>query len=143
MADYGNAAALKVNDMVSNTVIQLKPLKSENGGDTTPVVKKTTQSAIDERRQIDERKKDIEKAQEKKQKDEEVSQQMLDELSNDIESLHSIGLTFSKNKETGSTVISVINRDTNEVIREIPPKQVLDMAAKLDDMVGMLFHAKA
>jgi flagellar protein FlaG len=36
----------------------------------------------------------------------------------------------------------VINRDTDELIREIPAEKVLDMAAKLDEMIGILFDAK-
>jgi flagellar protein FlaG len=76
-------------------------------------------------------------------KGEEVSQAMLDGLSNDIASLHSVELSFSKNKETGHTVIKVINKDTNQVIREIPQQQVFNIASKLDEMVGMFFYTKA
>lgn len=79
---------------------------------------------------------------ERKIKEEEVSQEMLDELSNDIEILHSVGLSFAQHKDSGRTMVSVMNRDTDEVIRQIPAEDVLDMAVKMEEMVGLLFDEK-
>jgi flagellar protein FlaG len=36
-------------------------------------------------------------------------------------------------------MVKVVNKDTGNLIREIPPKEVLDLAAKLDEMIGILF----
>ncbi len=78
----------------------------------------------------------------RKIKEEKVSQRMLDELAKDIEILHSVGLSFAQHKDSGRTMVSVMNRDTDEVIREIPSEEILDMAVKMEEMVGLLFDEK-
>jgi flagellar protein FlaG len=40
-------------------------------------------------------------------------------------------------------MIKIVNKDTNEVILEVPPKQILDLVAKMCEMVGILFDKKA
>ena len=79
------------------------------------------------------------KAEETSQKATEVSQDLLDALEREIGSMHQVGLRFSKHDETGRTLIRVINKDTKELIREIPPEKVLDLAARLSDMIGIIF----
>lgn len=71
-----------------------------------------------------------------------LSQDTLDEISRDLETLHAVGLNFTKHEGTGRTMVRITNRDTEEVIREIPVKQVLDLAAKIEEMVGILFDEK-
>lgn len=79
---------------------------------------------------------------ESQKSNEEISQEMLDELANDIETLHSIGLSFAQHKGSGRTMISVMNRDTDELIRQLPAENILDMAAKMEEMIGLLFDQK-
>lgn len=83
-----------------------------------------------------------EAAPESKKQTEEISQKLLDEISNDIETLHSVGLNFSQHNSTGRTMVKVMNRDTDELIREIPAEKVLDMAAKIEEMIGLIFDQK-
>lgn len=45
---------------------------------------------------------------------------------------------FSIHKETKQIVVKVIDSDTNQVIREIPPEKTLDMVAKLWEMAGIV-----
>jgi|GEM_PF-1487627 len=80
--------------------------------------------------------------QEKLMREEGLSQETLDEISRDLETLHAVGLNFTQHEATGRTMVRITNRDTEEVIREIPVKQVLDLAAKIEEMVGMLFDEK-
>ena len=40
-------------------------------------------------------------------------------------------------------MIKIIDKKTKEVIREIPPKKILDMVAKMCEMVGILIDKKA
>ncbi len=108
-------------------------------------MKKKTHVVVEEQQKEAEIQKVLEKkaAEETdKKNEEELSQAMLDELSQDIEMLHSVGLSFSRHDDTGRTIVKVINKDTDELIREIPSEKVLDMAAKLDEMVGILFDTK-
>ena len=44
--------------------------------------------------------------------------------------------------DTGRVVAKIIDRDTREVIRQIPPEELLHIAARLNDLVGLLFDAE-
>ncbi|MGI6776702.1 MAG: flagellar protein FlaG [Acetivibrionales bacterium] len=45
---------------------------------------------------------------------------------------------FSIHEVTKEIMVKVINSETNEVIREIPPEKILDMIAKIWEMAGIL-----
>lgn len=49
---------------------------------------------------------------------------------------------FSYHEETNRISIKVINDDTDEVIREIPPEKTLDMIAKTLELEGILVDEK-
>lgn len=50
---------------------------------------------------------------------------------------------YQKHDVLNQMVISVIDNDTNEVIKEIPSKRILDMVAKMCEMAGILVDKKA
>jgi len=81
--------------------------------------------------------KEVEKKTEAKEP--KVSQEFLDTLEKDIEMIHNVGLKFSVDHSTGRTIIKVFNKDTGKLIREVPPESVLNLSAKLDEMMGILF----
>ncbi len=76
------------------------------------------------------------------EKDGEVIQQLLGKLEKNLDKLQTVGLQFTQHKETGRTVIKVVEEKTGKVIREIPPESFLDVVAKLDQMVGILFDER-
>lgn len=45
---------------------------------------------------------------------------------------------FSIHEKTKEIMVKVIDADTNEVIREIPPEKILDMVAKMWEMAGII-----
>jgi len=45
---------------------------------------------------------------------------------------------YSIHEKTKEVIIKVINSDTNEVVREIPPEKILDMIAKIWEMAGLI-----
>ncbi|MCX7748487.1 MAG: flagellar protein FlaG [Clostridia bacterium] len=45
---------------------------------------------------------------------------------------------FSIHEKTKQIMIKVIDSDTNEIIREIPPEKTLDMVAKMWEMAGIV-----
>jgi flagellar protein FlaG len=47
-------------------------------------------------------------------------------------------LDFSVHKSTKEVMVKVMNRETGEVIREIPPEKHLDLVADLMKMAGIL-----
>jgi len=49
---------------------------------------------------------------------------------------------FMVNEELNQIVVQVLNTRTNEVIRQIPPQQVLDAVASMLRLVGLLVDGK-
>lgn len=52
-------------------------------------------------------------------------------------------LQISIDKDTGTTVVKVVDTSTKEVIRQIPTEEALSIAKSLDKLDGMLFKQKA
>ncbi|RCK79807.1 MAG: Flagellin protein FlaG [Candidatus Ozemobacter sibiricus] len=52
-------------------------------------------------------------------------------------------LRFQIHDKTKSTMVAVIDSVSNRVIREIPSKEVLELFAKMQDYLGMIFDKKA
>ena len=54
-------------------------------------------------------------------------------------------LEFSIDEDSGQTVVRVFNRDTEELIRQLPAEHTLKLAASLEkhSTQGVLFEAKA
>ena len=50
---------------------------------------------------------------------------------------------FSMDKESGTTVVRVMDISTKEVIRQIPSEEMLAIAKALDQIQGMLIKQKA
>ena len=51
------------------------------------------------------------------------------EKASEIPAMPDIGMRYEKNKDSGDYVISIVDLDTNKVIREIPPADVQRMHA--------------
>jgi flagellar protein FlaG len=51
-------------------------------------------------------------------------------------------LRFRIHDATREVMVQVVNRDTGEVLREIPPKKILDMWAEMKRLIGMLMDKK-
>lgn len=45
---------------------------------------------------------------------------------------------FSIHERTKQIMVKVIDNETNEIVREIPPEKTLDMVAKLWEMAGII-----
>ncbi|MBK5240385.1 flagellar protein FlaG [Clostridium sp.] len=50
---------------------------------------------------------------------------------------------YQKHDVLNQMIVSVIDNNTNEVIKEIPSKKILDMVAKMCEMAGILVDKKA
>lgn len=53
--------------------------------------------------------------------------------------MHDIALNFSVHESSGRTVVTVADETTGEIIREIPSSEMLNIADKLNEMIGVLF----
>lgn len=56
--------------------------------------------------------------------------------------LKSTRCEFSYHEETNRVSIKVVDKDTEEVIREIPPEETLDMIEKMWELAGILVDEK-
>ena len=65
----------------------------------------------------------------------EKTQAFLDDLN--------IRLDFEVYEETGDLVVRIFNRETEELLREIPPEDLLKLHKKLAELRGVLFDEKA
>lgn len=52
-------------------------------------------------------------------------------------------LQFRVDDDSGRTVITVLDSETEEVIRQIPPERVLTLAKNIESLKGVLFTAEA
>jgi len=52
-------------------------------------------------------------------------------------------LRFSIDEDTGKTIIKVMDVHTEEVIRQIPSEEAIEIARTLDKVQGLLFNGKA
>lgn len=52
-------------------------------------------------------------------------------------------LQFLVHDTTGRILVKVINRETDEVIREIPPEKILDLVGHIHRFLGLLIDEKA
>ena len=67
--------------------------------------------------------------------------QTVEELSSMVQSLQR-ELNFSVDDKSGRTVIKVIDSQTDEVIRQIPSEEVIELAQMIDQHAGLLMDAK-
>lgn len=72
-----------------------------------------------------------------------------DNLGNAVDKLNKAAAVFDRSlkfqihEKTHQTVVSVIDTATNKVIRQIPSKEALDIVAKMEDYLGLIFDKKA
>ncbi|MDI6869879.1 MAG: flagellar protein FlaG [Bacillota bacterium] len=74
--------------------------------------------------------------------DKEQLQAVLDKLNIVLNALD-IQARFSVHEATKRVWVRVVNVETGKLIREIPPKRILDMAAKMMELVGLLLDERA
>jgi flagellar protein FlaG len=56
--------------------------------------------------------------------------------------LNDVDLHFSVNQSSGTIMVTVTEESSGKVIREIPSSESLQLAAKMDEMIGMIFDKK-
>jgi len=68
--------------------------------------------------------------------------QMVSGLNDLVQELHR-ELQFTLDKESGEVVIKVIDRQTEEVVRQLPPEEVLRLRERLQKAAGAIFRDTA
>ena len=49
-------------------------------------------------------------------------------------------LLFSVDESSGSTFVKVVDKETDETVREIPAKEIREIKARLEEVAGMIFN---
>ena len=75
-------------------------------------------------------------------KEPDSSRPMVADLQNNLKMISNVDLQFSVHEASGEIMVTVRNEDTGKVIREIPPSETLNLAAKIDEMIGIIFDQK-
>ena len=61
----------------------------------------------------------------------------------DTASMMRKGLAFRVDDSSGANVVSVLDVDSGEVLRQIPSEEALELAAKLTEATGILMKTEA
>ena len=59
---------------------------------------------------------------------------------NDFMKIISVGLHFSVDADTKQTVVKVVNKETGEVIRQIPSEEALRLSKAMDTLQGLIIQ---
>lgn len=62
---------------------------------------------------------------------------------NESAKLFDISLRFSLEEELKRVIVTVFDKTSEEVIRQVPPEEVVQLAKRLTEMVGVLFNETA
>ncbi|WP_340018630.1 flagellar protein FlaG [Paenibacillus sp. FSL H3-0457] len=73
-----------------------------------------------------------------------VNEQLVKTIERAIKSLEGpqTSLEISVHEKTHDIMVKVLNRETGELIREIPPEKTLDLVAKMMEIAGILIDEK-
>ena len=66
----------------------------------------------------------------------------VDEL-NDEMSSRDVSLRFRVDQDSEDVIVSVVDQESDEVIREIPPEEVVRMRERIKEMAGLLLEETA
>jgi len=72
----------------------------------------------------------------------ENAKEIVDALSELSETLQT-KLNFSVHEQTNDIVVKVIEKDTDRVIRQIPPEEMIELHEKMKDLSGFLLNSNA
>jgi len=65
-------------------------------------------------------------------------QELLDEVNARIDSLPATSVQFSVDVAAGQVILLVVDKQTQEVIRQIPPEEFLAISSRLEDLRGLI-----
>lgn len=127
--------------------MEVKPLSSSNSYNlgqskvNDSVLKKSTED-------IQERVKEKVKESEKQMNEKKVEDVSKKDLEKDIEGVnkfleqHVTSLKFQVHEDLNRLFVEVVDQKTKEVVRQIPPKEFLDMVSAMLEHVGLIVDKK-
>ena len=103
----------------------------------------TGQSALSKGADLvnDARKQKMEVAQDSGNKQQQVQPEELLQQINALTEDGVYSVRFENDKPSGSMVVKVVDRDTDEVIRQIPPEELINLTKRMNDLRGNIVNA--
>ena len=62
---------------------------------------------------------------------------------NQVVDLFNHELRFEIDDRLGKVIVKIIDKETGETIRQIPPEDMLNIMARIDEVLGMMFDERA
>ncbi|GAB6072188.1 flagellar protein FlaG [Venenivibrio stagnispumantis] len=88
--------------------------------------------------QIDNNQEQLNQKEEIKNLDEKQLKELMDNLKQKFE-YYSKYLKIEIDKDLHQPIVKIIDQKTNEVIKQIPPEEILKIMKKIEEMIGVLF----
>jgi len=64
-----------------------------------------------------------------------------DQVNKALEQLN-VKLSFNLNRDLDRMIVKVVNRESGEVVRQIPPEEMLEIAKRMEEMGGILLDER-
>ena len=90
---------------------------------------------------VDNQKKEAQNIDRVKEATDEKINRIAEAMDNYVQSIQR-DLKIQVHEETGKIMVKVTSEDGSKVIREIPPKELLDLAARMEELAGTFFDEK-
>ena len=139
----------RVNDVVSGAVVIGAMTQDNSAG--TAAQRQEQSGALAPAESLQDNQQDEEmgvqetveaNAQKKEEPNEEDMQQMMKEL-NELMSRINCNLEFSYHKEVNVMSVKMIDKETQEVIKELPPEEMIDNMIQAKDWIGAFLDKNA
>lgn len=88
----------------------------------------------------------VEKSEKSAQQEEKASDKELEHIVKDLSDMMTLmrkGLAFKIDKDSGINIVSVMDVESGELIRQIPNEEALELAQKLSEVTGLLMKTEA
>lgn len=126
------------SEMVVKPVQQVKDAEVEQSNVANSIAKETTDLKVNSNDNYSNQNQSFQEQTEEKQRD--AIKKSIEELNKNINK--NTEAQFGYHDETNRVTIKIVDKETKEVIREVPPEKTLDMIAKVWELAGMIVDEK-
>ena len=128
------------NNVVNSSSQQPIQTKVENTHRTSNTEEKMSETKKIEQQRLDEKENEIDKISDEKEIKKKL-QEITKQLNKEMDTLNTT-IRFGFNDKINEMYVSVIDTKDDRVIRQIPSEEAMRLAAKMRELVGMLFDEK-
>jgi len=129
-----------LNNVTTTTSQQPVQAKMENTHRTVGTEEEVNETKKTDQQKIDENENDINKTSDEKEIKKKL-QEITEQLNKEMDTLNTT-IRFGFDDKIDEMYVSVIDTKDNKVIRQIPSEEAMRLAAKMRELVGMLFDEK-